>query len=57
MPAQVTADGIYITGHGLVIDEAALTGESEPLRKTEERAFVRSGTQVCCVSCCATERS
>jgi Ca2+-transporting ATPase len=43
---KVTADGIYITGHGLVIDEAALTGESEPLKKNEERPFVRSGTQV-----------
>lgn len=43
---QVIADGIYISGHGLVIDEAALTGESEPLRKSEERPFVRSGTQV-----------
>lgn len=43
---KVVADGIYISGHGLVIDEAALTGESEPLRKSEDRPFVRSGTQV-----------
>lgn len=43
---QVTADGIYVTGHGLVVDEASLTGESEPLRKNEERPFIRCGTQV-----------
>lgn len=43
---QVVADGVFITGHGLVIDEAALTGESEPLKKNEQRPFVRSGTQV-----------
>lgn len=43
---QVTADGVYISGHGLVVDEASLTGESEPLRKNEERPFIRCGTQV-----------
>lgn len=42
---QVTADGLYITGHGLVVDEASLTGESEPRRKNEERPFIRCGTQ------------
>lgn len=43
---KVTADGLYISGHGLVIDEASLTGESEPLHKNEERPFIRCGTQV-----------
>ncbi len=53
--AQVVADGVFITGHGLVIDEAALTGESEPLKKNEERPFVRSGTQVSRVVRCSSD--
>lgn len=52
--AQVVADGVFITGHGLVIDEAALTGESQPLKKNEERPFVRSGTQVSRVVRCSS---
>ena len=41
---KVVADGLVIHGHGLVIDEASLTGESEPQRKGSEDPWCRSGT-------------
>lgn len=44
---KVVADGLYIEGHNLVIDEASLTGESDPIKKNDEKDFwCRSGTQV-----------
>lgn len=44
---KVVADGVEIDGHGLVIDEASLTGESDPIKKTPDGDFwCRSGTQV-----------
>ena len=43
---RVVADGLYISGHNLVIDEASLTGESDPKKKSEEKPWLRSGTQV-----------
>lgn len=44
---KVTGDGIAFEAHDLVIDEASLTGESEPMKKTVNRKpFCRSGTQV-----------
>ncbi|KAL3147296.1 hypothetical protein ABBQ32_002784 [Trebouxia sp. C0010 RCD-2024] len=43
---KVTADGIVIEAHGLIIDEASLTGEADPIKKTLEDPWVRSGTQV-----------
>lgn len=44
---KVTADGLLIEGHDLVVDEAALTGESEPVKKRPNRdIWCRSGTQV-----------
>eukprot|EP00878_Enallax_costatus_P000995 GHUV01001127.1.p1 GENE.GHUV01001127.1~~GHUV01001127.1.p1 ORF type:complete len:1156 (+),score=304.08 GHUV01001127.1:371-3838(+) len=47
MGDKVVADGIMIDGFHLVIDEASLTGESDPIKKTpEEDPWVRSGTQV-----------
>lgn len=44
---KVVADGVEIDGHGLVIDEASLTGESDPIKKLPDGDFwCRSGTQV-----------
>lgn len=42
-----SADGIVIESHGMIIDEASLTGEADPIKKTLEDPWVRSGTQVC----------
>lgn len=47
MGDKVIADGIVIESQGLVLDEASLTGESDPIKKTREGdPWVRSGTQV-----------
>jgi P-type Ca2+ transporter type 2C len=44
---KVVADGVEIEGHGLVIDEASLTGESDPIKKLPDGDFwIRSGSQV-----------
>ena len=43
---KLVADGIAVQSHGLVVDEASLTGESEPLPKGREDPWVHSGTQV-----------
>ena len=43
---KVAADGILLHAQGLVIDEASLTGESDPIKKTVEGApWIRCGTQ------------
>lgn len=44
--AQVIADGLVIESFGLVIDEASLTGESDPMHKGPKDPWCRSGTQV-----------
>ena len=38
--------GIGIKSHGMIIDEAFLTGEADPVKKTPEDPWVCSGTQV-----------
>ncbi len=43
---KIVADGYMIDGHGLVVDEASLTGEAEPIKKGERDPWMRSGTQV-----------
>jgi hypothetical protein len=43
---QVVADGLVFESFGLVIDEASLTGESDPIKKNEDDPWCRSGTQV-----------
>ncbi|XP_021887883.1 putative calcium-transporting ATPase 11, plasma membrane-type [Carica papaya] len=43
---QVPADGIFISGYSLLIDESSLTGESEPVNKYEENPFLLSGSKV-----------
>ncbi|KAF2289371.1 hypothetical protein GH714_035448 [Hevea brasiliensis] len=40
------ADGIYISGYSLVIDESSLSGESEPVNIDEKNPFHLSGTKV-----------
>lgn len=43
---QVPADGLYISGCGLSIDESSMTGESEPVKVNEDTPFLLSGTKV-----------
>ncbi|XP_054803998.1 calcium-transporting ATPase 4, plasma membrane-type-like isoform X2 [Prosopis cineraria] len=43
---QVPADGIFIWGYSLLIDESSLSGESEPVNVNEEKPFLLSGTKV-----------
>ena len=43
---QVPADGVFISGYILLIDESSLSGESEPVNVYEEKPFLLSGTKV-----------
>ncbi|KAL9409118.1 hypothetical protein AB3S75_047495 [Citrus x aurantiifolia] len=43
---QVPADGIFISGYSLLIDESSLSGESEPMYICEENPFLLAGTKV-----------
>ena len=43
---KITADGIVIDSNNMVVDEASLTGESEPIRKGSTDMFCRAGTTV-----------
>ncbi|EFJ37088.1 hypothetical protein SELMODRAFT_266601 [Selaginella moellendorffii] len=43
---QVPADGLFISGYSLVIDESSMTGESEPQHVGKNKPFLLSGTKV-----------
>ena len=43
---KIVADGVVVQSFGLVVDEASLTGESDPIKKNEDDPWCRSGTQV-----------
>ncbi|XP_052156187.1 probable calcium-transporting ATPase 6, plasma membrane-type isoform X1 [Oryza glaberrima] len=42
----VPADGLFISGDCLMIDESSLSGESEPVNISEERPFLHAGSKV-----------
>ncbi|KAH6817726.1 autoinhibited isoform 4 [Perilla frutescens var. frutescens] len=43
---QVPADGIFISGYNLSIDQSSLTGESMPININEKRPFLLAGAKV-----------
>ncbi|GFP78903.1 calcium-transporting ATPase 2 plasma membrane-type [Phtheirospermum japonicum] len=43
---QVPADGLFLSGFSVLIDESSLTGESEPVVVNSENPFLLSGTKV-----------
>ncbi|XP_010417052.1 PREDICTED: putative calcium-transporting ATPase 7, plasma membrane-type [Camelina sativa] len=48
---QVPADGLFLSGFSVVIDESSLTGESEPVMVSAQNPFLLSGTKVQDGSC------
>lgn len=48
---QVPADGLFVSGFSLLINESSLTGESDPKIVTVENPFLLSGTKVQNGSC------
>ncbi|KAL5648282.1 hypothetical protein ACJX0J_039091, partial [Zea mays] len=43
---QVPADGLYVHGYSLLIDESSLSGESEPVYISRAKPFILAGTKV-----------
>ncbi|XP_071741724.1 putative calcium-transporting ATPase 11, plasma membrane-type [Rutidosis leptorrhynchoides] len=43
---QVPADGIFISGYSLLIDESSLTGETKAVHINEEKPFLLGGSKV-----------
>ncbi|KAF1872568.1 hypothetical protein Lal_00016870 [Lupinus albus] len=48
---QVPADGLFVSGFSVLIDESSLTGESEPVMVTSQNPYLLSGTKVQDGSC------
>ncbi|PON72942.1 P-type ATPase [Parasponia andersonii] len=48
---QVPADGLFLSGFSVVINESSLTGESEPVNANSHNPFLLSGTKVQDGSC------
>ncbi|KAJ4839366.1 ATF/CREB activator [Turnera subulata] len=48
---QVPADGLFLSGFSLLINESSLTGESEPVHVNAANPFLLSGTKVQDGSC------
>ncbi|KAK4347897.1 hypothetical protein RND71_034236 [Anisodus tanguticus] len=48
---QVPADGLFLSGFSVLIDESSLTGESEPVMVNAQNPFLLSGTKVQDGSC------
>ncbi|XVF59278.1 hypothetical protein PTKIN_Ptkin07bG0262600 [Pterospermum kingtungense] len=48
---QVPADGLFVSGFSVLIDESSLTGESEPVTVNAENPFMLSGTKLQDGSC------
>lgn len=43
---QLPVDALYISGDDIAIDEAALTGEPDKLKKSAKEPFLLGGTDV-----------
>ncbi|CAM8969725.1 unnamed protein product [Rhodiola kirilowii] len=43
---QIPADGLFISGYSLSIDESSLSGESEPVNVDKNKPFLLAGTKV-----------
>ncbi|KAG8062755.1 hypothetical protein GUJ93_ZPchr0003g17325 [Zizania palustris] len=43
---QVPADGLFISGFSVLVNESSLTGESEPVFVNEDNPYLLSGTKV-----------
>ncbi|KAL5224274.1 hypothetical protein ABZP36_010913 [Zizania latifolia] len=43
---QVPADGLYIHGYSLLIDESSLSGESDPVYVSQDKPFILAGAKV-----------
>ncbi|KAL4386727.1 hypothetical protein GQ457_09G010880 [Hibiscus cannabinus] len=48
---QVPADGLFVSGFSVLIDESSLTGESEPVYVNDKNPFMLSGTKLQDGSC------
>ncbi|KAA8537850.1 hypothetical protein F0562_027570 [Nyssa sinensis] len=48
---QVPADGLFVSGFSMLINESSLSGESEPVNVNAENPFLLSGTKVQDGSC------